>query len=114
VLRIHRGDDGQWRSTILADLPGAPEAIAAEAPGRWLVAVPKGVVRLNDSGRVEEVWSERYLGTLYPTSGVRLTDGTTFFGMRHFVLRLRPKASSYDVDVLVPPGCSITRCACSE
>jgi hypothetical protein len=114
VLRIHRGDDGRWRATTFAMLPGAPEAIAAEPPGRWLVAVPNGIIRLYDTGRVEDVWSERDIGTLYPTSGVRLPDGSTFFGMRHFVLRLRPKASSYDVDVLVPPGCSVTRCACSK
>jgi hypothetical protein len=93
---------------------GAPEAIARELPGRWLVAVSKGIIRLYDTGRVEDVWSERDLGALYPTSGVRLSDGTTFFGMRHFVLRLRPKALWYDVDVLLPPGCSIVRCACPK
>ncbi len=64
VLRIHRGDDGRWRATTFAMLPGAPEAIAAEPPGRWLVAVPKGIVRLYDTGRVEAVWSDRYIGTL--------------------------------------------------
>ena len=34
VLRIHRGDAGRWRATTFAMLPGAPEAIAAEPPGR--------------------------------------------------------------------------------
>jgi hypothetical protein len=114
VLRIHQEADGRWRARTFATLPGAPEAIVAEPPGRWLVAIPKGIIRLYENGRVEEIWSERYIGILYPTSGVRLADGTTFFGMRHFVLRLRPKTSSYDVDVLVPPGCSLARCACAK
>jgi hypothetical protein len=114
VVRIHREDDGRWRAATFAILPGAPEAIVAEPPGRWLVAVPSGIVRLYDTGRVDGIWSERDIGMLYPTSGVRLSDGEVFFGMRHFVLRLRPKASSYDVDVLVPPGCSVVLCACSK
>jgi len=63
---------------------------------------------------VEDVWTERDLGMLYPTTAMRLSDGTTLFGMRHFVLRLRPKASSYDADILVPAGCSVERCACSK
>ena len=113
AMRIQR-DDGGWHATKVWDLPGAPTAVAPERPGRWLVAVPKGIVRFYDTGRVEQIWSERYLGGLYPTSGVGLADGTTFFGMRYFVLRLRPKASTYDVDVLVPPGCSVTRCACLQ
>lgn len=114
VVRIHRGRDGRWRATTFATLPGAPAAIAAESSDRWLVALSKGIVRFYESGRVESVWSERNLGGLYPTSGVRLSDGTTFFGMRHFVLRLRPKGSAYDVDVLVPPGCSGNRCECTN
>jgi hypothetical protein len=54
------------------------------------------------------------LAAVYPNSGVRPSDGTRPFSMRHLVLRLRPKASSYDVDVLVPPGCGLVGRACSK
>jgi hypothetical protein len=112
VTRIHRERDGRWRATLFASLPGAPQTVVAESPTRWLIAVPKGIVRLHADARVEPIWSERSLASLYPNSAVALRDGSFLFGMRHFVLRVRPRGGGNDVDVLLAPECIVAGCAC--
>jgi hypothetical protein len=114
VLRLSRDSKGRWRATRFAALPGVPDVVVEERAGRWLVVTPTAIVRLTAEGKVRVLWSGRYLGTLYPSSGVRFEDGTIFVSMRFFVLRLKPSGERYTVDALVAPGCNPKRCACTS
>ena len=112
VIRLHPTPAGAWQAVVAAELPGVPETVVEERAGTWLVITPTGIFRFHEDGRTEPVWTERELGALYPHSSVRLPGGTVFVGMRYFVLRLQPRGTAYGVDVLVPPSCGISLCAC--
>src|SRR6185436_6904284 len=104
--------DGRWRTAPFARLAASPDVVVPDGRDRWLVTTSKGVFRLDTQTHLAPIWTERHLGSLYPTSGVRFDDGEVFIGMRHFVLRLTPRGDAYVGDVLLPAKCGLKRCAC--
>lgn len=100
VVEIVR-EHGTWRSVPFANLPTAPDTATAEPPGSLLVLTDAGLVRVDAKGRTRLLVKTNYSG-LYPSSMVRLDDGTLYIGMRRFVVRLTPAGDGYREDWLLP------------
>ena len=94
---------GAWQVRQLARLPASPQALVAEPQGSILVLTTFGLVRV-DGDSTERLTAEGYPG-LYPSSMVRLDDGTLYIGMRHFVVRLEPAHTTYREEWLLPASC---------
>ncbi len=88
----------------VASLGGSPEASTVDPDGDIVVASPRGVVRVDYSGKVHLLYGSGE-GLTYPTSVVADQNGDIFVGMRFFVLRLRPVDSLYRPQWLMRTNC---------
>jgi hypothetical protein len=113
VLIIGGGDIGPPSTTVLADLGESPGAFALAPDGSVVLVTSSKIYRIKSPGVIETIGSAEdtparfggKFGGLYPTSVAVLRSGAIYVGMRHFVIRLTPKGSSYAEDWLVPSHC---------
>jgi hypothetical protein len=88
----------------VANLGGSPEASTVGRDGQIVVASPRGVVRVDNEGKVHTIYrSGEHL--TYPTSIVVNENDDIFVAMRFFILRLRPVDSAYRPEWLMPKSC---------
>lgn len=114
LSRIERRGD-RWRSCMVRNLEGAPQAVVADTANSWLALVAGGLfpaeragalVRVRTDGALLKLAQPAFLGAgsgLFANSMVKLPDATLYVGMRHFVGRLVPMADgSYRDELLLP------------
>lgn len=115
---VHQG--GRWKVLRSLDLGSAPEVVAADPRGGYLVVTRAGLSRYT-AGRIASVHAPQY-SLPSPNSLVVMPDGSVRIGMRHAVARLTPKGEGYSEDWLVRPDCRtvtmdeddpLQRCHCS-
>lgn len=88
----------------VASLGGSPEASTVDPDGDIVVTSPRGVVRVDYSGKVHTLYRSGEDLT-YPTSVVVDPNGDIYVGMRFFVLRLRPADTLYRPQWLMRKSC---------
>lgn len=119
-IHISQDDQGEWlvltghslfgmnaagKVSVQLPLPdaliGAPiRAVVAKAPGQWLVLTEANLYQLSSDGNSRMLQSGAFLANPEMNSIVRMADGTVFIGMRHYLLRLRPREDGYITDRL--------------
>jgi hypothetical protein len=97
-------DGGAWQVGHVTPLPASPQALVVDPQGSILVLTTLGLVRVGGTSGIERLTTEGYPG-LYPSSLVRLDDGTLYIGMRLFVVRLEPAHTNYREEWLLPARC---------
>lgn len=112
LMRVQRDDRG-WQACMVRNIGGAPEAVVADGDDAWLATIAGGLgperdgalVRVDVGGRLQILAQPAFaaLGAgLYANSMVKLSDGTIYVGMRHFVARLLPHLGGYREELLIP------------
>jgi hypothetical protein len=104
VLRVTEGANGNRKVEPLVDLGSAPDTFAMESTGAMLVLTRAGLVRVNTTGKTEQLMKTNYQ-LLYPNSMTLSGSGVISIGMRHFVTRLTPTGSTYQEEWFVPVDC---------
>jgi hypothetical protein len=105
VYRLHRGDDGTWKSEIWVELGKAPVAAYRADASTWRLATTHGVTDIDLTARRQrDVHTNPRWARLYPGSLQRSGD-TWFIGARYVVLRLTPSPDGYREDWLAPRAC---------
>ena len=74
---------------------GAVKAVVTEASGRWLVLTDSTLYRLSLDGKSRLLLSGAFVSNPEMNSMVRMPDGVVYIGMRHYILRLKPKSGTY-------------------
>jgi hypothetical protein len=107
IRRLHRDEDGHWRSRRWLDLGGAPLATHSVDAHTWRIVTTQGVVDVDlDDGTLRRVYSNPDWAQIYPTSIQRLGD-TWFIAARHAVIRLTPGRNGLQERWLVASECSV-------
>lgn len=94
---------GAWHETALVPLDAGPETFAATKDAIYVLTL-HSLVRL-DHQRTATVIQPVEIGGLYPDSMTIDDAGRLWVGMRLFVLRLSPGATTFETTWLVPEGC---------
>lgn len=102
VEKITRQKDGRWRADLLVNLGNAACACIEDGDDQWIVVTTERVLRLHLDGMLQPLAQAAFMGSLYPNSIARASDGVLYIGMRHFVARLIPDGQSFRVELLVP------------
>jgi hypothetical protein len=104
VLRISKSENGTYQEKVLARLDGEPYAFVSESIDSLLVLTTSGLRRMKISGAIEKLIETDY-GMYYPTSMVRLEDGSVYVGMRRYITRLIPGENGYKEEWFVSSDC---------
>lgn len=95
---------GRRQARPFATLPGSPEAYVGEPGGSVLILTAMGLVRVDNLGATRVLTKGDYRG-LYPSSLVRMRDGTLYAGMRHYLVRLSAIGKSHKEEWFVRTDC---------
>lgn len=97
---------GGWVAKPVTDLGSKPNAFITDSDGSVLVLTNKAVIRFSKGLQTRTIHSlEGSLGTLYPTSLAKDSEGRLYIGMRFAVVRLSPNGEKYMEQWLVPRAC---------
>lgn len=106
LLRLTRGDAGEWHVDSVLSLPSSPEAVAIVDSSHFIVASPEGIFGVDSHARTA-TWLYRndQWALTYPTSILVAPTGTIYVGMRRAVAQLDSTLGGYHEVWLVPSTC---------
>ncbi len=91
LLRMVHAPGGRWQAERSLDLGQAPEVLAEDADGRFIVATSERLIRVDPAAKtITTLIEEVFWQGLYPNSMVVTPAGTIFIGMRHGVAKIEP------------------------
>ena len=95
---------GKWQTCLARNLEGEPIAQTADGADSWFVMTDIGLVHVDVHGAMRKFGSFSLIEEgFYPSSMVKLADGTLYTAARHFVARLTPEPYGvYREELFVP------------
>jgi hypothetical protein len=103
------GRNGHSELSLIADIGSEPSAAVMGDAETVLIATHVGVARLTTANKVEYLYRNRAMESLYPNSLVEDAGGNVVVGMRFYVLRLERNSTGYQDVWYIPTACRKTR-----
>ncbi len=105
LVRFRPGAEG-WAVDTMVDLGEVPRAMAVDHDGSILVVTPRNLLRVQPGDRLTHRLHHGKWIEMVPNSVTVDDYGVVHIGMRHAVVRLEPKNSTYKETWLVPSDCT--------